>query len=166
MDIAYAMGPPPQGGARGLLVELLGYLIWIVLLITITLLLIKFFRKFMILASPKWKLRIGVVQLIGALATYIWASNHSPYALNYSWSFREGYYILIIVGVICYAILGIGNIVIGVLNIATDKKKLQQNNNSVIQNIDYPMAFKFCSQCGAKASSQDTFCSECGHSLK
>jgi hypothetical protein len=142
----------------------------IVLIIIIVIVGIFFIPTVKRFNEPKWRLRIGVVQAMAALSTYIWASNHSPYSVNYTWSFREGYYISIIVGVICYAILGIGNIVIGVLNTATDKKKnvypLTKEPNSGIQNINSPRSFKFCSKCGANILSTDVFCSECGHALK
>jgi hypothetical protein len=61
-----------------------------------------------------WRFRIGIVQLIIAVTAFIWAKERLP--------FRVFSNKLIIIGIIILAIVGIGDIVIALLNSASGKR--------------------------------------------
>lgn len=65
--------------------------------------------------SAKWRLRIGGIQYIFALASFIWLLKNPAIC-------GKGLYIILILGTILLAVLGLGEILIGILNTVKSKK--------------------------------------------
>lgn len=100
----------------------------------------------------------GAIYLIIGLSIYLWASSHSP-NMSYgemltkmdTYILKQPAYNIII---ILAAIFGIGGIVLIIQGVISSN------------TLKSPTHASFCSGCGAKVSQEDTFCSECGHSLR
>ena len=80
--------------------------------------------------SMEWRIGIGTVQCIIAILIFIWAKEHAPnqdipsfiLKMKGIWLFDKKIYTLFIIGSGILAIVGIGDIIIGILQYAMGKK--------------------------------------------
>lgn len=79
-------------------------------------------KKLTGVGGGKSRLAIGSAQFILSTAVYAWTSAHAPSSVYATWILSQEIYVLLIVAVAIYALLGIGNMVIGILNSAAEKK--------------------------------------------
>jgi hypothetical protein len=85
--------------------------------------------------GTKWRLRIGLGQIIMAVLAYIWARKHSPYAepdqiifgfFKGNWLFGKEAYIAVLIAIVILALVGVGDVVIGILSSPKEVKKTKE----------------------------------------
>jgi len=84
--------------------------------------------------GAKWRLIIGLGQIIIAVSAYIWARGHSPYAgvdqivfgfFKGNWLFGKEAYIAVLIGIVILALVGVGDIVIGTLSYQKEESRVK-----------------------------------------
>ena len=84
--------------------------------------------------GAKWRLRIGLGQFIIAVSAYIWARGHSPYRgtdemifsiLKGNRVFGKEMYVAVLIGIVILALVGVGDIVIGILSYQKEESRVK-----------------------------------------
>jgi len=152
LDIAYAMGPTQPAGQGGGAGSIITSFLPLILISVFVFILYNYLSR----QQPK---TLGIVLTIigGAVGIWVFARFTSFAGKFHTWEppFTE-YEITTWIG----ATIALGLIILGLINLTKSGVFMKPEVSHKVT------LYGFCSKCGAKVSSGDAFCSECGHSLK